>query len=225
MHAHCTIMHTTVGLATWHNHAPGTVFLGSAPLYQIAGFTVLAHCAVYVGGTVVPLPRWERRLAMALIDHYGVRFAGIAPTAVIDMLADPHIGDYDLSSLKRVSFGGANMPESVWQQVHKRLGLSFIEAYGMTETAATTHIKPVSRPKQQCLGIPFFDTRSIVARPGTAEPCAPGEAGEILISGSQLFKGYWNRPDDTAACFVEIDGIRTSGAATSGGSTTKAISS
>ena len=208
MHTHRTLMHTTVGLAIWHNHAPGTVFLGVAPMYQVAGFTVLANCAVYVGGTVVPLPRWDRRLAMALIQHYRVHFAGMAPTAVIDMLADPEIDRFDLSSLKRVSFGGATMPESVWQQVHERLGLSFIEAYGMTETAATTHINPIEQPRRQCLGIPFFDTRSIVVNPETLEPCATGQPGEILIAGPQLFKGYWNRPEDTAAAFVEVDGVR-----------------
>src|SRR5690606_1630620 len=59
MHTHQTIMHTTVGLATWHGHPPGTVFLGVAPMYQVAGFTVCANTAIYVGGTVVPMPRWD----------------------------------------------------------------------------------------------------------------------------------------------------------------------
>lgn len=208
MHTHRTLMHTTVGLVTWHNHAPGTVFLGVAPMYQVAGFTVLANCAVYSGGTVVPLPRWDRRIAMSLIQHYRVHFAGIAPTAIIDMLSDENIDHYDLSSLKRVSFGGASMPDSVWKQVNERLGLSFIEAYGMTETAATTHINPIDKPKRQCLGIPFFDTRSIVVHPDTLQPCATGETGEILIAGPQLFLGYWNRPEDTAAAFINVDGVR-----------------
>src|SRR5690606_13404285 len=135
MHTHQTIMHTTVGLATWHGHPPGTVFMGVAPMYQVAGFTVCAHSAVYVGGTVVPMPRWDRRIAMHLSQHYRVHFAGVAPTALIDMLSEPELERFDLSSLKRVSFGGASMPDSVWQEVNAKLGLSFIEAYGMTETA------------------------------------------------------------------------------------------
>lgn len=208
MHTHQTIMHTAVGLATWHGHAPGTVFLGVAPMYQVAGFTVAANCAIYVGGTVVPLPRWDRRVAMGLIQHYRVHFGGVAPTALIDMLSDPQIDQFDLTSLKRVSFGGAAMPDSVWQQVNAALGLSFIEAYGMTETAATTHINPIDRPKRQCLGIPFFDTQSIVVNPETLQRCPAGEPGEILITGPQLFKGYWNRPEETEEAFSEVDGIR-----------------
>lgn len=208
MHSHQTIMHTAVGLATWHGHAPGTVFLGVAPMYQVAGFTVAANCAIYVGGTVIPLPRWDRRLAMDLIQHYRVHFGGVAPTALIDMLSDPQIDQYDLSSLKRVSFGGASMPDSVWQQINEKFGLSFIEAYGMTEMAATTHINPVDRPKRQCLGIPFFGTQSLVVNPETLAPCPPGEAGEILMTGPQLFLGYWNKPQETAESFVEVNGTR-----------------
>lgn len=208
MHTHQTIMHTTVGLATWHGHAPGTVFLGVSPMYQVSGLLVAVNCAIYVGGTVVPLPRWERRLAASLIQRYRVHFAGIAPTAIIDLLSDPEIDRFDLSSLKRISFGGATMPESVWKQMHDKLGLSFIEAYGMTETAATTHINPIDHPKRQCLGIPFFDTQSIVVNPETLAPCATGEPGEILISGPQLFKGYWQKPQETATSFVEVNGTR-----------------
>lgn len=205
IHTHQTFMHTTVGLSTWHGHAPGTVFLGVAPMYQVAGLVVGVNCAIYVGGTVVPLPRWDRALAAKLIQHYKIRFAGIAPTAIIDLLALPELDQYDLTSLKRVSFGGASMPESVWKRMQERLGLSFIEAYGLTETAATTHINPVDHPKRQCLGIPYFDTESLVVDPETLVPLPVGEPGEIVMRGPQIFKGYWNRPEDTATAFVEIN--------------------
>lgn len=78
----------------------------------------------------------------------------------------------------------------------------------MTEGAATTHNNPIDRPKRQCLGVPFFDTHSLVVNPVTLEPLPAGEQGEILVSGPQLFQGYWNRPEDTAAAFTEIDGRR-----------------
>ncbi len=207
MHSHRTIMHTTVGLATWHGHAPGTVFLGVAPMYQVAGLTVAVNCSVYVGGTVVPLPRWDRALAARLIERYHVHFASLAPTALIDMLSDPELDHVDLSSLKRLSFGGATMPDSVWQRIHDRLGLSFIEAYGMTEAAATTHINPIDHPRRQCAGLPFFDTRADVIHPDTLQPLPTGESGEIIVAGPQLFAGYWQQPEATAEAFLELDGV------------------
>ncbi|WP_326538300.1 long-chain-fatty-acid--CoA ligase [Pseudorhodoferax sp.] len=208
MHTHRTHMHTMVGLSTWHGHPPGTVFLGVAPMYQVAGLTVGVHCAVYTGGTVVPLPRWDRRLAARLIRHYQVHFAGIAPAAIIDMLADPALQHDDLASLRRVSFGGATMPDAVWRTLDERLGLQFIEAYGMTETAATTHINPVHRPRRQCAGLPFFDTEALIVDPATGQPCPDGTAGEIVVRGPQIFQGYWGRPAETAEAFIEIAGQR-----------------
>lgn len=208
MHTHETFMHTTVGLATWHGHAPGTVFLGVAPMYQVAGLSVGVNCCIYVGGTLVPMPRWDRRLAAALIARYRIHYAGIAPTAIIDMLSDPSLDQYDLTSLKRVSFGGATMPDSVWQTIHQRLGLSFIEAYGMTETAATTHINPIDHPRRQCAGISFFDTDTLIVDPESLQVCNVGEDGEVLISGPQLFKGYWRQPEATEESYVEINGKR-----------------
>ncbi|MGE4337504.1 MAG: long-chain-fatty-acid--CoA ligase [Pigmentiphaga sp.] len=208
VHTHRSFLHTTVGLCTWHGHPPGTVFLGVGPMYQVSGLMHGVLSAVYLGGTVVPMPRWDRRLAAQLIEHYRVHFAGMAPTAVGDLVSDPELERYDLASLRRISAGGSTMPDAVWQRVQEKLGLSYIEAYGLTETAATTHINPVHRPKRQCLGIAFFDTLVRVVHPETLQPCAPGEAGELVMSGPQLFQGYWGQPEATADAFFELDGVR-----------------
>ena len=78
----------------------------------------------------------------------------------------------------------------------------------MTETMAATHINPPQRPKQQCLGIPIFGVDSRVVDPETLRELTPGESGEIVMHGPQVFQGYWNNPEATAASFVEIDGKR-----------------
>jgi fatty-acyl-CoA synthase len=78
----------------------------------------------------------------------------------------------------------------------------------MTETISQTHMNPPGNLRKQCLGIPTFDTESMIADPETLAPLPAGETGEILSSGPQLFKGYWNNPQATAAALVEIDGKR-----------------
>lgn len=208
MHTHRSFMHNTAGLALWHWIAPATPFLCVAPMYHVSGLAHSVHLPVFVGGTLVILPRWDRDLALKLITRKKVAHAAIPPTALIDLLSHPNLEQYDLSSLRRVTAGGASMPTEVWKKMQERLGLDFIEGYGMTETAATTHNNPINRPKRQCLGVPFFDTDSVIVDPKTLEVLPPGEVGEILVSGPQLFKGYWNRPEDTAAAFVEIHGKR-----------------
>ena len=130
----------------------------------------------------------------------------MAPTAVIDLLADPELGRRDLSSLRRIGSGGSAMPDEVWKRLNERMGIPYIEAYGMTEAAATTHNNPADRPKRQCLGITWFDSESCVIDPETLEPRGVGEPGEIVIRGPQMFKGYWNRPEDTADAWVTVAG-------------------
>ncbi len=208
MHTHRSLMHNMAGMALWHWTAPGTPFLCVAPMYHVAGLSHSLQFPIYVGGTLVVLPRWERELALRLLSRQQVGHAAIPPTAIIDLLSHPELDRFDLSGLRRITAGGAAMPAEVWRQLRERLGLDFIEGYGMTETAATTHNNPIDRPKRQCLGVPFFDTKSIVIDPATLQPLPAGEAGEILVSGPQVFQGYWNRPEDTAAAFVEIAGVR-----------------
>jgi fatty-acyl-CoA synthase len=73
---------------------------------------------------------------------------------------------------------------------------------------APSHINPPQRPKKQCLGIPMFNTESRVVNPDTMAELPPGEVGEVVTSGPQVFEGYWNNPAANAACFVELDGKR-----------------
>ena len=207
-HTHRSFMHTTAGLALWHGQTAETVFLAVPPMYQVSGLANSVNCPVHVGGTIVPLPRWDRKLALQLIQRYRAAHVALAPTACIDLLASPDLTAYDLSSIRRVTSGGAAMPAEVWKRLRETLGLPFIEAYGMTEAAATTHINPIEHPKPQCLGIPFFDTDARIVDPETLAPKGPMETGEIVVRGPQLFQGYWQRPEETAAAFIEIDGAR-----------------
>ena len=85
-------------------------------------------------------------------------------------------------------------------------GMYVMEGYGLTETAAPSHTNPPDAPKKQCLGIPFMSVDARVVDPETLKELPQGESGEIVISGPQVFKGYWKRPDATASAFFERDG-------------------
>ena len=87
-----------------------------------------------------------------------------------------------------------------------KFGLPYIEGYGLTETAAPTHVNPVHRPKKQCAGIPFFDTDSRVIDPDKLVELGPNQVGEIISRGPQIFRGYWNQPQATKDTFIEFDG-------------------
>src|SRR5258707_1163982 len=128
------------------------------------------------------------------------------PWMVVARPASPNAASLDLSSLRRMSGGGAAMPEAIATKLKETCGVTFVEGYGLTETMAPTHVNPPDLPKKQCLGIPFFDTDAMVVDPATLEELPQGEVGEIVCSGPQIFLGYWNKPQATAEAFFERDG-------------------
>jgi fatty-acyl-CoA synthase len=118
------------------------------------------------------------------------------------------IGEYDLSSLKVLGGGGAAMPAALARKLEEAIGLPFIEGYGLSETMAPTHINPPQRPKRQCAGIPFFNTDARVIDFESGKELGPGEVGEIIVHGPQVFQGYWQQPEATAQAFIDHDGKR-----------------
>jgi fatty-acyl-CoA synthase len=100
------------------------------------------------------------------------------------------------------------MPQAVAQRLWEQYGLRFAEGYGLTETAAPSHSNPYDATKQQCLGVPFMSCDARVIDPLTLKEVPQGEQGEIIMSGPQVFQGYWKRPDATEQAFIELDGKR-----------------
>jgi fatty-acyl-CoA synthase len=206
MHTHRSVMHTLVGSIEWFRGIPETIYLGVLPWFHVTGMQNSMNTPIYMGSTVVLLPRWDREVAAELIKRYRVQAWTLIPTMVVDLLASPNAASFDLSSVQRMTGGGAAMPEAVATRLIELCGLTFVEGYGLTETMAPSHINPPERPKKQCLGIPIFDTEAMVVDPVTLEELPPGEVGEIVVSGPQNFSGYWGKPKATADVFFERGG-------------------
>jgi len=206
MHTHGTIMHNAMATAIWGNGSAENVTLCVVPMFHITGMVSVMHSCIFMGASLVIMPRWDRDVAGHLISKWKVTHWTNIPTMVIDLLGSPNMDKYDLTSLVYIGGGGAAMPEAVAQRLLDQFGLRYAEGYGLTETAAPSHSNPPDHPKKQCLGIPFMSVDSRVVNPDTLEELPVGESGEIVISGPQVFKGYWKRPDATAAAFFERDG-------------------
>ena len=205
MHTHRTSMSTLVAGVQWFGINQDAVYLAVLPFFHVTGLQGSMNGPLWVGATVVLLPRWDRNAAAELIERYGISSWTAIPTMVIDFLMNPELDNYDLSSITRMSGGGAAMPEAIAQKMLDR-GITYVEGYGLSETMGPTHINPSDRPKKQCLGIPIFDVDARVVDPETLCELPPGEVGEIVISGPQVFLGYWKQ--DSSSAFVDIDGKR-----------------
>ncbi len=206
MHTHRTLMSNAIGGGLWGYASADSVVLGVVPLFHITGMMYGVLGPVYLGATVVLMPRWDRELAGRLISRYRVTHWTCIPTMIIDLFGSPNYKSFDLSSLVYLSGGGAAMPQAVAERLQQEFGLTFAEGYGLTETAAPSHGNPPERAKLQCLGVPIFGVDSRVVDPVTLQELPPGEVGEIVTHGPMVFKGYWRHPEATRAAFIEIDG-------------------
>ena len=208
VHRHRSVQATIHAYYHWSPFTEDTTLLAVLPYFHVTGMQNSMNAPILAGSTLVLMTRWDRDLAAELIRRYRATMFRSITTMVIDVLNSPRFEEYDLSSLTSMGGGGAAMPEAVAARLKDRIGLDFIEGYGLSETIAATHINPPQAPKMQCLGIPLFDVDARILDVSTGAELGPNEAGEIVMHGPQIFEGYWQRPDATEEAFTEIEGKR-----------------
>jgi fatty-acyl-CoA synthase len=208
MHTHATCLHNIAGAALWKHITQDTVALATAPFFHVTGLIHSFLACVYAGGTMVIQRRWDPPAAAGLVARHRCTHWDNVPTMVVDLLSHPQALAYDISSLKWIFGGGAAMPEAIAQKLFEVCGVRYIEGYGLTETISQTHINPPQNPKQQCLGIPTFDTEALVVDPETLRILGTGEQGEIVVRGPQVLVGYWGNDKAYRESFAEIEGKR-----------------
>lgn len=205
IHTHATIISNAISAAYWERVSHSAIHLTTLPLFHVTGLIHSLLSPVYTGTTMVLLSRWDRKTALDAIEKYKVTHWISIATMVFDILADPELGKRNLSSLRVAGGGGMAVPKAVAERWEKLTGVKYIEGYGLSETISQTHLNPPENPKYGSLGIPDFCVDSLVIDPETGKVLNPGEIGEIVIYGPEIFKGYWNKPEETKKAFIEID--------------------
>jgi fatty-acyl-CoA synthase len=209
VHTHSSIQTTAFATPMWGgNLQPGRRVLSVLPYFHVTGMTGDMNAALLCGSTIVMLTRWDPATTLQLIERYQCTNMTAISTMVVDLLAHPGYRAEALASLVHLGGGGAPLPAAVGTELSERLGLNYMEGYGLTETIAMTHANPPDRTKLQCLGVPTFGVDSRVIDPETLHELRAGETGEIITSGSQVMREYWRQPDATAEAFIELDGKR-----------------
>ncbi|MEM9043344.1 MAG: long-chain-fatty-acid--CoA ligase [Pseudomonadota bacterium] len=208
LHTHASVNATARAYPDWVDMCPGSRVLATLPFCHVTGMQHSMNLPILTGSTIYLMTRWHAGTAARLLEEERIQHWRSITTMMIDFLSLPEVGRVDLSALQAVGGGGAQMPEAVAAKMAELIGLEYVEAYGLTETCAPTHINPPAAPKKQCLGIPIFDVDSRIVDPETFEELGPNQQGEIVTHAPQLFQGYWRRPEETEAVLLELDGKR-----------------
>lgn len=178
--------------------------MGIIPLFHVYGLTTVLILSVMQGNRMILLPKFDAETALKTINKQKPTLFPGAPTLYIGLMNHPDIGKYDLSSIEACLSGSAPLPAEVQEKFEKITGGKLVEGYGLTETAPVTHSNLVWGERiKGSIGLPYPDTDSKIFLPGTTDEVPHGEIGEIAIKGPQVMKGYWNRPEDTAATIVD----------------------
>ncbi|MEA2933493.1 MAG: steroid-24-oyl-CoA synthetase, partial [Variibacter sp.] len=175
----------------------------AVPFFHATGCQAVLAPAVQNGGKIVMMHRWDTERALQLIECERCTHVGNVPTIAWQLAEHPAREKYDLSSLEVVAYGGA--PAAA--ELVRRIKQVFPQArpgqgWGMTETAATftTHVGDEYEAKPDSCGpaLPVCDMK-VVDDGGQSLP--PGKVGELWVRGPNVVKGYWNKPEATAATF------------------------
>ena len=207
-HSHQSVLASNLASQVWRHLHVDSVFLCVAPLFHMLGMQNGMNVPLTLGATVVMLPRWDAQRALEAVERHRVSVWAAPPAMVMDFFAQPEANTRDLSSLTVLSGGGAAMPEAVAKRLWEQFGLSYNEAYGLTETASFLHANPIARGKRQCLGMPSQGVESIIVDPQTLQPLPVGDVGELLTRGPQLMQGYWRNEAANQEAFVVVAGKR-----------------
>jgi long-chain acyl-CoA synthetase len=178
---------------------PEDVVFGGLPLFHSFGQTCTLNAAVASGASLSLLPRFDPEQALRLIaGHRATVFAGV-PTMYAALLSHPDRTAYDVSTLRVCVSGGAAMPVEVLRGFEKAFGCLVLEGYGLSETSPVASFNHPDRERRPgSIGTPIRGVQMQVVDEHGRE-VSQGGVGEIVIRGHNLMKGYWRRPEETAA--------------------------
>lgn len=177
------------------------------PLFHIYGLVVVLNMGLHQGATIVTMPRFDLEQFLSLIVKYRVTLSHIVPPIVLQLVRNPIVSDYDLSSLKMIFSGAAPLGAELSGQCTQRVGCSIRQGYGMTETSPVTHSSPPNPEDMRpgSVGPPAPNTECKLVDPASNEELGPNQEGELWVRGPQVMVGYLNNPEATART-IDADG-------------------
>lgn len=182
----------------------GDVIMGCLPLFHVFGLTCGLNTAVRQGATLTLIPRFDPGKALEVIERDRVTIFEGVPTMYGAMLHHPDVGSTDTSSLRTCVSGGSSLPGETLREFEETFGVQLLEGYGLSETSPVASFNMLDQPtKPGTIGraIPGCEMKLIGA---DGQDVGPGEGvGEIAIRGDNIMKGYWNKPEETAAAIPD----------------------
>jgi long-chain acyl-CoA synthetase len=170
------------------------------PFFHVYGMTTAMNLGVLIGAELILLPKFHTKEVLQMIaKHRPTIFPGIQAMYLAIGNYDG-ISKYDLTSLKAAISGAGPLMREVQDRFEELTKARIVEGYGLSEASPVTHANPIfGKRKLGTIGLPWPDVEARIVDVETGEKVLPvGEAGELVVKGPQVMKGYWNKPEETA---------------------------
>ena len=185
------------------------------PFFHVFGMTSIMNRGIANASMLILVPRFDVDMVLALLRETRPTILPGVPTLFSALRNHPKLKPEDLKSLRTGLSGGAPLPVELKRNFEAEAEVSLLEGYGLSETSPSVTCNPVAGPmKDGSIGQPL--PRTIVSLRSLDDPAREvpqGEKGEICVSGPQVMKGYWHKPEETEASFIG-DFFRTGDVAT-----------
>ncbi|MET0245354.1 MAG: long-chain fatty acid--CoA ligase [Sphingomonas sp.] len=190
--------------------------MGVLPFFHVFANTCVLNRTVVTGGEIVMLPRFNAKQTLAALRRTRPTALPGVPTMYQALLDTPGMARADFQSVRFCISGGAPLAAELKARFEEATGARLVEGYGLSESSGVVSCNPYeAMNKPGTIGQPIRSTRvRLVDKEDPTRSVPPGEPGELIVSGPQIMKGYWNRPDADARVFVDDHWLRTGDVAT-----------
>ncbi|WP_454049094.1 AMP-binding protein [Cellulomonas sp. Marseille-Q8402] len=209
---HRNLVANAVQGQAWTQAEAGTeTIYGILPFFHAFGLTLCLTYATRVGATLVAFPKFDPAAVLAAQRRRPGTFLPAVPPMLDRLAAAAETSKTDLTSFRYAISGAMSLSPETAARWERATGGLVIEGYGMTETSPVALGSPLSPARKPgALGLPFPSTDiRVVDQNDPTREVEPGEQGELLIRGPQVFSGYWGRPDETADQLLPDGWLRT----------------
>ena len=179
-------------------------FLAVLPFFHVFAMTSVLNYGIAMGAELVMLPRFELGAMLKAVRRRRVTVMNAVPTIYTAVNSAAVKRKLDLGSLKFSVSGGAPLPGDVRERFVTMTGCKLVEGYGLTEASpVVTCNPPDGLLKPGSAGLAVAETTIEIRDPASGQVLPPGERGEVCVRGPQVMAGYYNRPEETRASFVD----------------------
>jgi acyl-CoA synthetase (AMP-forming)/AMP-acid ligase II len=199
---HANILANVGHLNYWIPYRESGVHLHAAPIFHIIDFPFMFAAPAF-GASQVVIPKFSPQSFCETVERERVSQSVLVPTMINMLIQFNKLGNYDLSSLETLAYGGSPMAPELIHQIRAALpNLKLMQGYGLSETGFLTGLKDQEHTEDRLMSCgracPGIDLRVVDESGNELEA---GSHGELVARGSNVMRGYWNNSEETTGSF------------------------